>query len=176
MSRVVKRSASQAVKAGRSRRDAPLPQFVPPHLSQPVHQPLRGRNGCMKSDWTAIAWRHGSTAAACNCSPGPAWTRAPISKRPRRAGEPERQDRLHRRRAMRRRRRWTAELCTDAGGDRRGARRAPHLLRFRSLAHWRMGRLGLVAGWAQSAARAIGFEQARPLTMAATTQATANSS
>jgi bifunctional non-homologous end joining protein LigD len=42
MSRVVKRSASQAVKAGRSRRDAPLPQFVPPHLSQPVHQPPSG--------------------------------------------------------------------------------------------------------------------------------------
>jgi hypothetical protein len=29
---VVKRSASQAVKAGRSQRDVPLPRFLPPHL------------------------------------------------------------------------------------------------------------------------------------------------
>ena len=36
MPRVVKRSASQAVKTGRSRRDAPLPEFVPPQLSRPV--------------------------------------------------------------------------------------------------------------------------------------------
>jgi hypothetical protein len=35
MSRIVKRSASQAVKSGRSRRDAPLPRFVPPQLSRP---------------------------------------------------------------------------------------------------------------------------------------------
>ena len=44
MSRVVKRSASQAVKsapsrAGRSRRDALLPPFIPPPLSQPVEKP-----------------------------------------------------------------------------------------------------------------------------------------
>ena len=39
-----------------------------------------------------------------------------------------------------------AEVCTDAGGDRRGARRAPHLLRFRSLAHgaWDVSGLSLV--------------------------------
>jgi DNA ligase D-like protein (predicted ligase) len=42
MSRVVKRSASQAVKTGRSRRDAPLPKFVPPQLSQPVETPPSG--------------------------------------------------------------------------------------------------------------------------------------
>ena len=42
MSRVVKRSASQAVKPGRSRRDVPLPQFVPPQLSQPVEKPPSG--------------------------------------------------------------------------------------------------------------------------------------
>jgi bifunctional non-homologous end joining protein LigD len=42
MPRVVKRSASQAVKSGRSRRDAPLPQFVPPQLSQPVEKPPSG--------------------------------------------------------------------------------------------------------------------------------------
>src|ERR1700722_18231636 len=39
MPRVVKRSASQAVKPGRWRRGAPLPQFVPPQLSQPVEKP-----------------------------------------------------------------------------------------------------------------------------------------
>jgi hypothetical protein len=33
MPRIVKRSASQAVKAGPSRRGVPLPQFVPPQLS-----------------------------------------------------------------------------------------------------------------------------------------------
>jgi ATP-dependent DNA ligase len=42
MSRVIKRSASQAVKSGRSRRDVPLPQFVPPQLSQPVQKPPSG--------------------------------------------------------------------------------------------------------------------------------------
>jgi phosphatidylserine/phosphatidylglycerophosphate/cardiolipin synthase-like enzyme len=42
MSRVVKRSASQAVKAGRSRRDASLPQFVPFQLSQSVERPPSG--------------------------------------------------------------------------------------------------------------------------------------
>jgi bifunctional non-homologous end joining protein LigD len=42
MPRVVKRSASQAVKPGRSRRDVPLPQFVPPQLSQPVEKPPSG--------------------------------------------------------------------------------------------------------------------------------------
>lgn len=36
MPRVVKRSASQAVKSGASRRNVPLPQFIPPQLSQPV--------------------------------------------------------------------------------------------------------------------------------------------
>jgi bifunctional non-homologous end joining protein LigD len=42
MPRVVKRSASQAVKSGPSRRDAPLPQFVPPQLSQLVEKPPAG--------------------------------------------------------------------------------------------------------------------------------------
>src|SRR4029077_11548693 len=42
MPRVVKRSASQAVKPGRSRRDVPLPQFVRPQLSQPVEKPPSG--------------------------------------------------------------------------------------------------------------------------------------
>ena len=42
MSRVVKRSGSQAVKAGPSQRGVPLPQFIPPQLSQPVAKPPSG--------------------------------------------------------------------------------------------------------------------------------------
>jgi ATP-dependent DNA ligase len=45
MPRVVKRSASQAVKADSSRRsipNSPLPIFVPPQLSQPVDKPPSG--------------------------------------------------------------------------------------------------------------------------------------
>jgi bifunctional non-homologous end joining protein LigD len=42
MPRVVKRSAPQAVEAGQSRRDAPLPQFVTPQLSLSVKTPPSG--------------------------------------------------------------------------------------------------------------------------------------
>ena len=42
MSRVVKRPAPQGTHAGPSRRDAPLPQFVPPQLSQSVEKPPSG--------------------------------------------------------------------------------------------------------------------------------------
>ena len=42
MPRVVKSSASQALKSGRSRRDAALPPFVPPQLSQLVEKPPSG--------------------------------------------------------------------------------------------------------------------------------------
>jgi bifunctional non-homologous end joining protein LigD len=47
MSRVVKRSASRAVKSGPSRRgrrrsESPLPGFIPPQLSQPVEKPPSG--------------------------------------------------------------------------------------------------------------------------------------
>jgi bifunctional non-homologous end joining protein LigD len=42
MSHVVKHSSSQAVKSGPSRRGAPLPQFIPPQLSQPVEKPPSG--------------------------------------------------------------------------------------------------------------------------------------
>jgi ATP-dependent DNA ligase len=47
MSRVVKRSSSEAVKSGssrvgRSRSALPLPRFVPPQLSQPVEKPPSG--------------------------------------------------------------------------------------------------------------------------------------
>jgi ATP-dependent DNA ligase len=42
MQHVVKRTTSQAVKSGRSRRGAHLPLFVPPQLSQPVEKPPSG--------------------------------------------------------------------------------------------------------------------------------------
>jgi ATP-dependent DNA ligase len=42
MPRVVKRSASQALKTNPSRRGVPLPAFVPPQLSQPVEKPPSG--------------------------------------------------------------------------------------------------------------------------------------
>jgi ATP-dependent DNA ligase len=47
MSRIVKRSVSQAVKSGpsrgsRGRSDSPLPRFIPPQLSQPVEKPPSG--------------------------------------------------------------------------------------------------------------------------------------
>jgi DNA ligase D-like protein (predicted ligase) len=42
MSRIVKRSASGAIKPGSSRRGVPLPLFVPPQLSKPVEKPPSG--------------------------------------------------------------------------------------------------------------------------------------
>src|SRR3984885_7971140 len=42
MPRLVKRSASQAITSGPSRRGVPLPQFVLPQLSQPVEKPPSG--------------------------------------------------------------------------------------------------------------------------------------
>src|ERR1700723_2678125 len=42
MSRVVKRLPSQAVRSGRWQRGVPLPQFVPPQLSQLVEKPPSG--------------------------------------------------------------------------------------------------------------------------------------
>ena len=39
MPRVVKRSASQVITSGPSRRGVPLPQFVLSQLSQPVEKP-----------------------------------------------------------------------------------------------------------------------------------------
>jgi ATP-dependent DNA ligase len=42
MQRVVKRSASQAVRFSLSRHDIPLPQFVPPQLSKLVENPPSG--------------------------------------------------------------------------------------------------------------------------------------
>jgi hypothetical protein len=59
MPRVVKRSASQAVKSGRSRRDATLPPFVPPQLSQPVEKPPTGPQ--------LVSWASATVAAARLC-------------------------------------------------------------------------------------------------------------
>src|ERR1700678_1951728 len=42
MSRDIKRPARKGTKAGPSGRDAPLPQFIPPQLSQPVEKPPSG--------------------------------------------------------------------------------------------------------------------------------------
>ena len=42
MPRVVKRSASQAITSGPSRRGVPLPGFIPPQLSVPVENPPSG--------------------------------------------------------------------------------------------------------------------------------------
>ena len=42
MSRVVMRSAAQAVTSGPSGRGVPLPTFIPPQLSQPVEKPPSG--------------------------------------------------------------------------------------------------------------------------------------
>jgi ATP-dependent DNA ligase len=42
MPRVVKRSASEAVKSGLWHGGVPLPRFVPPQLSQPVEKPPSG--------------------------------------------------------------------------------------------------------------------------------------
>src|SRR3984885_9857509 len=42
MSRDIKRPARQGTKAGPSGRDAPLPQFIPPQLSQSVEKPPSG--------------------------------------------------------------------------------------------------------------------------------------
>jgi bifunctional non-homologous end joining protein LigD len=42
MPHLVKRSASPPVKSGCSRREVPLPPFIPPQLSQPVAKPPSG--------------------------------------------------------------------------------------------------------------------------------------
>jgi hypothetical protein len=69
MPRVVKRSASQALKSSPSRRsrpNAPLPQFVPPSLPSPSRSLPRARNGSMRSSLTVSAWPLASITAACN--------------------------------------------------------------------------------------------------------------
>ena len=76
MLRVVKRSASQAVKSGPSLRDAPLPQFVPPQLSQPVEKPPSGPQWVheIKLDGFRMAARINSGRAQLLTRTGLHWT------------------------------------------------------------------------------------------------------
>jgi hypothetical protein len=64
MPRVVKRSASQAVKFSSSRHDIPLLQFVPPQLSKLVENPPSGAQWVHEIKLDGYAWPHGSTTAA----------------------------------------------------------------------------------------------------------------
>ena len=150
MSRIVKRSTSQAVKSdpsGRSRRDSPLPLFVPPQLSQPVEKPPSGPQWVheIKLDGYRMAARIDNGRVQLLTRTGLDWT----AKYP---SAVEALETLNVKAAY-----LDGELCgvddaglpklgTDASSHRRRARRASRLLRFRSLAHWRMGRLGLAAG------------------------------
>jgi ATP-dependent DNA ligase len=79
MPRVVKRSTSQAVKAGPSRRsrpNAPLPPFVPPQLSQPVEKPPSGPQWVheIKVDGFSMAARIERVSATLLTRPGLDWS------------------------------------------------------------------------------------------------------
>ena len=73
---VVKRSSSQAVASGRSRRDGPLPQFVRPQLSQPVEKPPAGPQLVheIKLDGYRMAARIDSGRAQLLTCTGLGWT------------------------------------------------------------------------------------------------------
>jgi hypothetical protein len=62
MPRIVKRSASQAVKSGRSRRGVPLPEFVPPQFSHPVEKPPSGPQWLHEIKLDGFAWPRQSPA------------------------------------------------------------------------------------------------------------------
>jgi ATP dependent DNA ligase domain len=74
--RVVKRSASQAVKSGRSHRGVPLPAFVPFQLSQPVEKPPSGAQWLheIKLDGYRIAARIDNGRAQLLTRTGLDWT------------------------------------------------------------------------------------------------------
>src|ERR1700722_8167260 len=76
MPRIVKRSASQAVKFGPSRRGADLPQFVRPQLSQPVEKPPSGPRWVheIKLDGYRMAARIEKGRAQLLTRPGLDWT------------------------------------------------------------------------------------------------------
>jgi DNA ligase D-like protein (predicted ligase) len=81
MSRVVKRSAAQAIKSGlsrpsRSRRDAPLPPFIPPQLSQLVEKPPSGHQWLheIKLDGFRMAARIDNGCAQLLTRTGLDWT------------------------------------------------------------------------------------------------------
>ena len=86
MSRVVKRPAPQGTKAGPSRRDAPLPQFVPPQLSRPVEKPPSGPQWVheIKLDGFRMAARidNGRVQLPELASTGPTNIRAPSRRWP----------------------------------------------------------------------------------------------
>ena len=164
MSRVVKRSASQAVKVRLDRaEDIPLPPFVPPQLSQPVEKPPSGPQWLheIKLDGYRMAARIDNGRVQLLTRTGLDWT----GKYPSAVA------------ALANLKVKTAyidgELCgvDDAGlpsfahtqaATRRRARSTARLLRFRSLASRRSGRLASAAHRAQGAARAVGRRQARP--------------
>jgi DNA ligase D-like protein (predicted ligase) len=76
MSRVVKRSASQAVKSSWSRRNAPLPDFIRPQLSQRVEKPPSGPQWLheIKLDGYRMAARIDSGRAQLLTRTGLDWT------------------------------------------------------------------------------------------------------
>jgi len=133
MPRFLKRSASQAVKSG------PFAPRGPPSELRPSPTFPAGREAAVGG---AMAARNQTRRLPNSCAhrersrptahPHRARLDRQISERHRRTREPERKDRLYRRRTLWRRRRWFAELRPDAGGDRWRARRAARLLRFRS--------------------------------------------
>jgi ATP-dependent DNA ligase len=135
MPRVVKRSASQAAESGPSRRSAALPQFVTPQLSQPVEKPPSGAQWLheIKLDGYRMAARIDNGHVQLLTRTGLDWTDkypSPVAA----LANPERQDRLHQRGTLRRRRGWAADFRPYTGRDRRRTQRAARPLRFRSLA------------------------------------------
>jgi hypothetical protein len=87
MSRVIKRAAPQGTKAGPFGRDAPLPQFVPPQLSQPVEKPPSGPQWVHEIKLDGFRWPRVSTMVGFSCSPelastGPTNIRAPSRRWP----------------------------------------------------------------------------------------------
>ena len=152
MPRVVKRSASPANKSGPSRRDVPIPQFVAPQLSQLVEKPPSGPQWLheIKLDGYRMAARIDNGRVQLLTRTGLDWT----AKYPSAGAALET---LNVKAAY-----LDGELCgvddarlpsfaqtqaaTDGERDVHLVYYAFCLLRFRSLAHWRMGRLGLAAG------------------------------
>lgn len=166
MSRVVKRSASHPVQSGRLRRsrpNSPLPLFVPPQLSQPVEKPPAGPQWVheVKLVGYRMAARIDNGRVQLLTRTGLDWTAKYPSAIAALANVNVKTAYLE------------GELCgVDDAGLRSFAQtqaatdgeRGVHLVYYAfDLLHiggW--GRLGPVASGAQSAARAPGFEQARP--------------
>jgi bifunctional non-homologous end joining protein LigD len=135
MSRVVKGSASRAVKSGPSRQGVALPPFVPPQLSQSVEKPPSGPQWMheIKLDGYRMAARIDNGHAQLLTRTGLDWTGKFPSiiaaltnvtvKTAYFDGELCGIDKPR-----------ITELCPYSGGDRRRERCAAHLLRLRSLA------------------------------------------